>query len=133
MSPAAVLWQAMRFVGVGVANALLTLLLDQVLLFVVSYTVAYTLSFAAGIAFAAVVNARVVFATRLTWWTALRFTIAYLVLYGLGLCVTIGLVELAHVPVRVAPIVTAALLVPLSFFASRAALSSRAGADGDGR
>ena len=31
MSPAAVLWQAMRFVGVGVANALLTLRQRQLL------------------------------------------------------------------------------------------------------
>jgi putative flippase GtrA len=125
VSPAAVLWQAMRFVGVGVANALLTLLLYQVLLFVVSYTVAYTLSFAAGIAFAAVVYARVVFATRLTWWTALRFTVAYLALYGLGLFVTIWLVELASVPERMAPIATALLLLPLSFLASRFALNEK--------
>jgi len=127
VSTTATLWQAMRFVGVGAANALLTLLLYQILLFVVSYAVAYTLSFAAGIVFAAVANARVVFATRLTWWTALRFTIAYLVLYGLGLGVTIALVELAHVPERIAPVLTAALLVPISFLASRAALSSRPG------
>lgn len=117
-----------RFFSVGVVNTLLSLALYQGLIFIVCYRMAYTLAFAAGIAFAAAAYSRVVFYVPLTWATALRFSAAYLMLYVLGLYVTIGLVELVTVPERIAPIATAVLLLPISFLASRYALSS-SGAD----
>ncbi len=117
--------QGTRFVGSGVANSALTFLLYQVLVTWMSYAAAYTLSFAAGIAFAAVVTTRLVFASRLTWTTAFRFAATYCALYAAGLGITIGLVDLLGVPQRIAPIGTAVLLLPVSFLASRAALTTR--------
>ena len=118
--------EASRFVGVGALNTLLTFLLYQALLFAVPYQVAYTLSFAAGIVFSAVVNARVTFGTTLTARTGLRFAAFYLFNYGLGLALLTVLVEFGGISPVIAPVLAIVLLLPVSFFGSRIALLGKA-------
>jgi putative flippase GtrA len=115
-----------RFLGVGALNSLLTFVIYQALLFLAPYRVAYTLSFALGIAFAAVMNARVVFGTRLTARAVLRFVAFYLANYALGLLVIVLLVERLGVSPVLAPLAAIVVLLPLSFFGSRLALRGTA-------
>ncbi|WP_159011114.1 GtrA family protein [Bradyrhizobium sp. S69] len=86
---------------------------------------AYALSFAAGIAFSAVINPRIVFLSRLIRLTTLRFAVFHCTLSVVGLDVTVALVDLFGAPARIAPVGTAVLLQPISFLASRLALTSK--------
>ena len=67
--------QMARFGGVGALDTALTFVLYQVLLLLLPYWLAYTLSFAAGIAFAVLVNARFVFEIGLGPRSAVRFVL----------------------------------------------------------
>jgi putative flippase GtrA len=112
-----------RFLGVGAANTLLSFAVYQGLLFLVPYRVAYTLSFVLTLAFTAVMNARLVFGTRLTARAAVRYAVFYLASYALGLLVVVLLVEGLGVSAVLAPLAAVAVLLPVSFFGSRLALS----------
>jgi putative flippase GtrA len=103
----------------GVANLCLSIGVYQALLFVVPYGWAYTLTFAAGMAFASVVNTRVVFGARLSVRNAAAMVALYLVQYAAGLGLTVVLVERLGVHPRVAPFVLLFVLPPLSFIGAR--------------
>src|SRR5258708_5613028 len=108
--------QGGRFLGVGLLNTILTYLLYLALLLMLSYPVAYTVSFAVGIAFAAVANAGLVFRTRLGLRSALRFTAVYFANYAAGMSIVIGLVDWAHISTALAPLAATIVLFPLNFF-----------------
>ena len=128
MKPTAISFQAIRFVGTGAANTIFSLALYQGLVFVFPYKVSYTLAFAAGIAFAILANSKVVFSTELTLIKVLRFTLTYIALYIVGVLMTILLVEYSNFSERLAPLMAAGVLLPISFFGSRWALLRRTGA-----
>jgi putative flippase GtrA len=111
--------------GAGAFNTIATFLLYQILVFVIPYPVAYTMSFVSGVALAAVVNAQFVFGARLTWLTGIRFVAMYLALYALGLGITIAQVSVLDIPERIAPIVAAVLIFPVSYIGSWVALIGR--------
>lgn len=117
--------QGIRYLVSGAANSVLTFALYQLLIIIVPYQLAYTLSFVAGIAFAARVNAQYVFSSRLTSNTALRFGAFYLLLYVFGLSITVALIEYLDFHERLAPLATVVLLLPVGFIGSRYLLSDR--------
>src|SRR5262245_46303400 len=82
--------QGARFVGAGTVNTILTFLLYEGLILVVSYPVAYTLSYLAGLALTATIGAKVVFEVPLT----LKAASSFAAVYGASYLVGLGLLHL---------------------------------------
>ena len=120
-----------RFIGVGAVNTVLTFALYQVLLLLLMpYWLAYTLSFAAGIVFAALVNARFVFDIGLGLGNAFRFALFYLASYVLGLVLLSLFVSELGISAAFAAFLVIPFMLPINFFGSRLALAERGGSDG---
>jgi putative flippase GtrA len=111
-----------RFVGTGAVNTALTFVTYQLLLLVIPYWLAYTLSFAGGIVFAALVNARLVFEVRLRLGNGVRFAFFYVVSYLIGLALLSLLVAGVGIPAALAALIIIPIMLPINFFGSRIAL-----------
>lgn len=108
-----------RFLTVGVANALGTLLIYQALVGFIGYVAAYTISFACGIVFAAYANTKFVFAGSLTWGRFLRFSAFYILSFGAGLLLLRALVDDFGLHPRLAPFVVAGVMAPVNYIGAR--------------
>ena len=123
MSPAASPFVTVaRFLAAGAANTALTIVIYQALLFVTTVMLAYVLAYAVGVAFAAYAYARHVFDTTVTKAGFGRFAVFYVASGFIGTLVNSLLVDPVGVPARIAVFVTVAVLLPLNYFGSRAAL-----------
>lgn len=114
-----------RFLAAGAANTVLTIVLYQALLFVMNVTMSYVIAYAVGVAFAAYAYARHVFDTTVTQRSFGRFAVFYVASGFVGTLVNGGLVDPVGVPARIAVFVTVAIMLPLNYFGSRAALGTR--------
>ena len=117
--------QVRRFVFVGGANTGLTYLLYLLLNLFLIYEIAFTISFAAGVLFSAFFNARYSFSTGLGLRALLRFSALCLINYYLGLQILIFCVEELHIRQALAPLIVVAIMLPLTFFGSRATLTGQ--------
>ena len=110
------------FLLLGASNTLLTLLLYWLLLRWLPHTAAYAISYAVGVVYSAVTNARFTFRTPLTGAGFLRFAAWTLGLYTFNALFLEGLVRVAGLDPRYAVLIVTAVAVPLGFLGSRLAL-----------
>ncbi len=115
--------QLVTFVLLGASNTLITLLLYWLLLRWMPHTVAYAISYAAGIGYGAVTNARFTFRTRLTGAGFARFAAWTVGLYAFNALLLEVLVRGAGMDARVAVLVVVAVAVPLGFVGARWAIA----------
>ncbi len=117
--------QVITFVLLGASNTLITLVLYWALLAWTSHTLAYALSYATGIVYGAITNARFTFRTRLTGTGFARYAAWTLGLYAFNALLLEVLVRWLGVEARYAVLVVTCVAVPLGFAGSRWALRSR--------
>lgn len=115
--------QVITFVLLGASNTLLTLLLYWLLLRWVPHTVAYAISYAAGIGYGAMTNARFTFRTRLTGPGFVRYAAWTVGLYAFNALLLEALVRVAGMDARFAVLVVVAVAVPLGFVGARWAIA----------
>ncbi|MDB4915513.1 MAG: GtrA family protein [Gemmatimonadetes bacterium] len=116
----------LRFLLSGGLNTGLTYALYLVLLRVVSYRVSYTISYCAGIVLSYELNRIFVFRARRSISSATMIPVIYLLQYLLGLAVVTIWVGRFGLSSRLAPIVSIALTIPLTFLLTRWSFSRRA-------
>ena len=108
-----------RFLVVGAANTLLTLLLFEGLRRVLPYLAAYTVAYAAGIAFAYLLGTGYVFRRRRSIAGAALFPLVYVVQYALGAALLWLLVDRLGLDPTPALCVVIGVTVPVTFLLSR--------------
>ncbi len=117
--------QLVVFVLLGASNTLLTLLLYWLLLRWLPHTLAYAISYASGIVYGAVTNARFTFRSRLTGPAFARFAAWTVGLYAFNALLLEALVRLGGMDARFAVLVVVAVAVPLGFLGARWALAPK--------
>jgi putative flippase GtrA len=117
--------QAVSFALSGGVNTAATFALYWLLLLVSSYQVAYAISFVAGIALSYVLSTRFVFQTIHSWRKLALYPVVYLVSYVVGAGVLGLSVVKLDIDAWLAPLVSACVTLPLTFFLSRAILLPR--------
>lgn len=116
---------ALRFLAGGIANTLATLLLYWALLTILPPHPAYATSFVAGIGLSYLVNTGFVFGARRSWGNLVAFPLVYLVGYGAGALVLELATARFGVDPRLAPLLSVAVTVPLTFVLMRLLLRPR--------
>ena len=117
---------ALRFLAGGIANTLATLALYWLLLTVLPPHPAYAISFVAGIGLSYLINTGYVFGTRRSWSNLAAFPLVYLAGYGAGALVLELATARFGVDPRLAPLLSVAVTVPLTFVLMRLLLGRRA-------
>jgi putative flippase GtrA len=107
------------FLVVGTANTMISLVLYELLIWIVPYWLAFTLCFVVGIIFLLFANTRLVFRRAVTIFSATAFVLFYMATYCLGLGVVAFLVEVMRVPQAYAPIGGLAVMTPINFLGNR--------------
>lgn len=116
---ASLLGQGLRFVTVGTANTLGTLLLYQLLLFVMPYTAAYAIAWGAGLVFVNVAYPLFVYGKALASRDSLWNTGYYLLSFAASwLLLRLCTVELG-IPPRLSVFCVLAVMVPVNFLVTR--------------
>jgi putative flippase GtrA len=118
--------QAVSFALSGGVNTVATFALYWLLLLVVHYQLAYAISFVAGIGLSYVLSTRFVFQTAHSWKKLALYPLVYLLCYGAGAVVLAVAVTRLGIAPWLAPLVSACVTLPLTFFLSRAVLLPRA-------
>jgi putative flippase GtrA len=108
-----------RFVVAGGLNTIFGYFLYLALLIFFDYYIAYTVSFFASIIIAFFINGCYVFKTRILWKRIAHYPVLYILQYFVGLIFIFILISWCGVSEKIAPIVNAALLTPLSFIANK--------------
>lgn len=108
-----------RFVLSGGANTVLTYLLYLLLILFLDYKVSFTISYVAGMIFSYFANRFFVFNSGRGVNSAILFPVVYLIQYGCGLFIVWCWVGFFSLPEIFAPIVSVALLVPLTYIMMR--------------
>jgi putative flippase GtrA len=111
--------EPVRYALAGGFNTAATYAAYVLLLPFVGYAVSYTVTYAAGIALAYYLSARFVFRRPLQWRRAIQYPLVYVLQYGLGITLTTGLVQRAHLDAEFAAAVAIVLTVPFTFLLSR--------------
>ena len=111
--------ETLRFLIAGGCNTLAGYLLYLTLLSFSNYYIAYTLSFLASILIAFVINSCFVFKARILWRRLVQYPVLYFLQYFVGLILLFILITWLGVNEKVAPLINAALLTPLSFIANK--------------
>jgi len=114
-----------RFVAGGALNTALSYLVYLALQWIMDYQLAFLVAYLAGIALSYLINAILVFHQPLSWRTALRFPLVYIVQYFLSAILLALLVELLGISARIAPLVVAVALLPVTYLMARHALIHR--------
>ncbi len=112
-----------RFLVGGAINTGFSYVLYLLLALALPYQLAYLLAYAAGVVFSYWFNAVVVFRVPLSWKGFLAFPVVYAVQYIISAMLLGLLVELLHVPHKLAPLAVAACMVPLSYLISKVVLA----------
>jgi putative flippase GtrA len=117
--------EPVRFVLAGGLNTVTTYAAYLLLLPLVGYAIAYSMTYAAGIFFAYYLSARFVFRRPLHWRRAVQYPLVYVVQYGLGITLTMTLVEGMHVNAEFAPALVIISTLPVTFWMSRRIIKRR--------
>lgn len=116
--------QSIYFAVSGGLNTLATYLLYLLLLNFLHYQAAYATSFIAGILLGYALSTRFVFRTNHSWVKFSLFPLVYLISYSAGALVLALSVTRLGIDLRLAPLVSACVTLPLSFALSRLVLLS---------
>lgn len=108
-----------RFVFFGALRTIVAWVIYLLLLWLFPYTIAYTISYVAGIFISYWVNASFVFGEQLRLSRALQYPLVYLFQYLLSLALLYLLIEIAHLPKTVSPLLIIVVTVPATFLLSR--------------
>ena len=103
----------------GVLNTAGSYLLYLALAEYIDYQLAYGIAFLAGIVFAYWFNAALVFRVGLRWKGLFAYPLVYACQYGLSAVLLGFLIERLDVPLRLAPLLVAAITFPATFVLSR--------------
>lgn len=111
------------FISGGVLNTALTYSLYLLLQLVIGYRIAYILAYIAGILFSYVFNSVIVYRTAMDWKSLCTYPTMYLVqFFSAVLCLEV-LIGIFGVSITWAPLVVAALLVPLTYTTTKLLLT----------
>lgn len=114
-----------RFLVVGAANTLFTVLLYEALRRVLPYLAAYSIAYVAGIAIAYALSTGYVFERARTLASAMRFPLVYVAQYLLGAGLMWLLVDRLDTHPTLAVLLVVAATVPVTFALSRLVLAGR--------
>ena len=120
--PAQVLPPALRFVIAGALNTLFSIIVYQLMLFVVGHVAAYAVGYISSIVLAYYLYARHVFDAQMTSARFAAFALFYLFTWFVGTLVNAALIEYLGVHARAAIFVTIAIMLPINYFGSRRCL-----------
>jgi putative flippase GtrA len=109
----------LKFLIAGSANTLFSILVYQVLLFVIGHVAAYAVAYLAGIAVAYYLYARHVFDAPMAPRRFVLFTLFYLLTGLLGTLVNASLIEYLGLHARAAIFGTVAFMLPVNYVGSR--------------
>lgn len=123
---------ASRFILSGAINTLLTFGLYWLLLRVMHYQVAYAISFFAGLVVSYLLNALFVFRVAHSWGRMTMFPLVYLASYAVGAVLLDAAVDVLGMDQRIAPLLSIAATLPLTFVLTRLVLTGRARGSGTG-
>ena len=115
--------QAVRFLGVGGANTLLTYFIYLALLNFVSYRLAFSVTFVLGIVIGYYLNTSFVFDSSFSWRKFFKYPLIYVFQYIVGLFLLMVLVDFLEIDSRLAPLLSVVLLMPLTFLMNRRLLT----------
>lgn len=118
-------WQAGRFLAAGGLNTVVTYLVYLALTHVIGYQIAYAIAYACGIVLSYWLNLRFVFKAEGNWRKFIRYPIVYAVQYGLSAVLLHVLVRDAGWRPALAPLVSIAATLPVTFVLSRWLLGDR--------
>lgn len=108
-----------RYLAGGLANTALSYAVYWALLDFLDYQYSYAISYVFGILTSYLINLKLVFSSRHTWRKFLLFPLIYLVVYVVGAMVLHFAVEVLHVHEGIAPLLSIAATLPLSFLLMR--------------
>jgi putative flippase GtrA len=111
--------EPVRYVLAGGVNTAATYATYLLLLPLTGYAIAYSVSFAAGIFFAYYLSARLVFRRPVKWRHAVQYPLVYVLQYGLGMTLTMALVEGMHINAEFGPPLVIVITLPFTFWLSR--------------
>jgi len=114
-----------RFLISGLLNTFATLVLYWLLLYLFSPHAAYAISFASGVALSYLLNLRFVFRERHSTRKMLIFPAVYLLTYAVGALVLQLAIRYWRVAAGLAPLLSVACTVPISFLLLRWLLTDR--------
>jgi putative flippase GtrA len=114
-----------RFLVTGAINTVLGYVIYLGLLLILDYRMAYTATYVLGIVFSYIVTSKFVFKTPLSLFKALKFPIVYLLQYVVGIFAVEIYVEILGGSQYIAPLLTVAINVPITFLASRYILQNK--------
>lgn len=109
----------MKFVFLGGLNTIATYLLYLVLSKLFHYQLAYVISYVTGIFLAYLLNLIFVFKAQSTIKKAMSYPFIYVMQYLLGAGLMYLLLSVFDFPNALAPVVVAALLLPISYFLNK--------------
>jgi putative flippase GtrA len=111
--------EALRYLIGGVLNVAVGYGSYLILLHWLRYEAAYAIAYVVGIIVSYAFSTIYVFRQPMRWRSALRFPLVYLLQFLLGLALLEVLIEVVHMPQRLAPLAIAVLTIPATFLASR--------------
>jgi putative flippase GtrA len=115
----------LTFVVGGALNTGLSYGVYLLLLLILDYQVAYFFAYLCGLLFAYWFNAVVVFKVALSWRGLMAYPIVYIVQYVLSATVLGGLVAFAGLAEAYAPLVVAAVMLPVTYLMNKFVLGVR--------
>lgn len=111
--------EMLRFLVGGMLNVAVGYGSYLILLHWFRYEVAYAIAYVVGIIVSYIFSALYVFRQPMRWRSALFYPLVYLLQFLIGLALLKILIEVAHMPQRLAPLAVAVLTIPVTFLASR--------------
>jgi len=109
----------LRFLLGGALNTLCTYTLFLFFNLWLGYQWAYFLAYLSGILLAFFINSLFVFRVKTSWSKFFRYPGIYVAQYFFSALVLAGLVELLRIPESIAPLITVACVIPLTYFMNK--------------
>ena len=109
-------YRFLRFLLAGGLNTFFTYLIYLLLLNFTDYRISFTCSFVIGIIISYALNSIMVFDVSLSWRKLFQYPAIYLIQYGLAFVLLNIEVEMIGLDPRIAPLINAVLIIPLTFF-----------------
>lgn len=112
------------FLLCGGINTASTYILYLLLICMINYQLAYLIAYILGIAFAYILNLRLVFNAKPSLGKAVRYPLIYLIQYLLGAGLMYLLVSVITLPSTLAPLLVIILLLPISYYMNKKVLDN---------
>lgn len=117
--PVDLIRSAAAFLGVGIANTLITFVVYEVLLIFVPYILSICITFFVSLVFVVLCNVRLVFSSRLECNRVARYALYYALYFGIYLAALTFCVEVIDLKSEVAPIFVLIVITPVHFVCSK--------------